>query len=421
MYEKVSTSLNFQEREHEILKFWQDNKIFEKSIELRDGAPFFTFYDGPPTANGLPHIGHVITRAIKDLIPRYKTMKGYQVLRKAGWDTHGLPVELEVEKQLGISGKPEIEKYGVEPFIQKCKESVWKYEGLWREMSERVGFWADMDNPYITYHNEYIESVWWALSEIFNKGLIYKSYRVVPYCPRCGTPLSSHEVAQGYKDVTEDSAYVAFKVAENEYLLAWTTTPWTLPSNIGLCVNAKEEYAKVAQNGRVYIMAKALVNEVMGEEHEILSTFKGKDLEGMKYEPLFDFAQGTNGGYQVVCDDYVTLSSGTGIVHIAPAFGEDDSRIAKSYDLPLLQFVDAQGCFTDEVYLWKGMFVKDADPLIIKELKIRGQLYKKLKYEHSYPFCWRCDTALLYYARDAWFIRVSSLRDKLTASNDAVN
>ena len=421
MYDKVPTNLNFQEREHDILKFWQENKIFEKSIDLRDGAPFFTFYDGPPTANGLPHIGHVITRAIKDLIPRYKTMKGYRVLRKAGWDTHGLPVELEVEKLLGISGKPDIEKFGIEPFIQKCKESVWKYEGLWREMSNRVGFWADMDNPYVTYNNEYIESVWWALSEIFKQGLIYKSYRVVPYCPRCGTPLSSHEVAQGYKDVIEDSAYVAFKVAENEYLLAWTTTPWTLPSNIGLCVNAKEDYVKVAQNGKVYIMAKALVNEVMGEEHEILSICKGKDLEGMTYEPLFDFAQDTEGGFQVVCDDYVTLTSGTGIVHIAPAFGEDDSRIAKSYNLPLLQFVDAQGCFTDEVHLWKGVFVKDADPLIIKELKIRGQLYKKLKYEHSYPHCWRCKTPLLYYARDAWFIRVSSLRDKLMASNSTVN
>ena len=430
MYNKVPTSLNFQEREHEILKFWRDNMIFEKSIELRDGAPFFTFYDGPPTANGLPHIGHVITRAIKDLIPRYKTMKGYRVLRKAGWDTHGLPVELEVEKMLGISGKPEIEKYGIEPFIQQCKESVWKYEGLWREMSERVGFWADMDNPYVTYSNDFIESVWWALSEIFKKGLIYKSYRVVPYCPRCGTPLSSHEVAQGYKDVTEDSAYVAFKVAgaDNEYLLAWTTTPWTLPSNIGLCVNAKEEYAKVAQDGKVYIMAKALIGEVMGEECEILSVCKGKDLEGMKYEPLFDFAACHSGldpestsGFRVVCDDYVTTTGGTGIVHIAPAFGEDDARIAKAYDLPLLQYVDAQGCFTDEVYLWKDMFVKDADPLIIKELKVRGQLYKKLKYEHSYPHCWRCKTPLLYYARDAWFIRMSSLRDKLMASNSTVN
>jgi len=424
MYKKVSTSLNFAEREHEILNFWREHKIFEKSIDLRDGAPIFTFYDGPPTANGLPHIGHVITRAVKDLLPRYKTMKGYHVLRKAGWDTHGLPVELEVEKLLGISGKPEIESYGIEPFIQKCKESVWKYEGLWREMSERVGYWADMENPYVTYSNDFIESVWWALSEIYKQNLIYKSYRVVPYCPRCGTPLSSHEVAQGYKDVTEDSAYVSFKVAgtDNEYLMAWTTTPWTLPSNVGLCVNAKEEYAKVAQGDKVYILAKELVKDVMGEDYEILSTCKGKDLEGLKYKPLFDFAAPETANYcTVVCDAYVTLTSGTGIVHIAPAFGEDDARISKAYDLPLLQLVDAQGCFTSEAYLWEGKFVKDADPLIIKELKIRGQLYKKLKYEHSYPFCWRCDTPLLYYARDAWFIRVSSLRDKLMASNNEVN
>jgi len=432
MYEKVPTSLNFAEREHDVLNFWRENKIFEKSIELRKDAIAFTFHDGPPTANGKPHIGHVITRSVKDLFPRYKTMKGYQVLRKAGWDTHGLPVELEVEKLLGISGKPEIEKYGVEPFIQQCKESVWKYEGLWREMSERVGFWADMDHPYVTYHNDYIESVWWALSEIFKQNLIYKSYRVVPYCPRCGTPLSSHEVAQGYKDITEDSAYVAFKVAGkgNEYLLAWTTTPWTLPSNVGLCVNAKEEYVKVAQGEKIYIMAKALVEQVLGEEHEILETCTGKDLEGLKYEPLFDFANNA-GEYDlplqsanyctVVCDGYVTLTTGTGIVHIAPAFGEDDARISKAYDLPLLQLVDAQGCFIDDVYLWKDMFVKDADPLIIKELKMRGQLYKKQKYEHSYPFCWRCKTPLLYYARDAWFIRVSSLRDKLIASNETVN
>jgi len=431
MYEKVSTSLNFAEREHDVLDFWRENKIFEKSIALRDNDPLFTFYDGPPTANGLPHIGHVITRAIKDLIPRYKTMKGYRVLRKAGWDTHGLPVELEVEKMLGISGKPEIEKYGVEPFIQQCKESVWKYEGLWREMSERVGFWADMDNPYVTYHNDYIESVWWALSEIFKQNLIYKSYRVVPYCPRCGTPLSSHEVAQGYKDITEDSAYVAFKVADkdDEFLLAWTTTPWTLPSNVGLCVNAKEDYVKVAQGGKIYIMAKALVEQVMGEACELLESCKGKDLEGLKYEPLFDFSKNTDehssplqSAYcTVVCDDYVTLTTGTGIVHIAPAFGEDDARISKAYGLPLLQLVDPQGCFIDDVYLWKGMFVKDADPLIIKELKIRGQLYKKQKYAHSYPFCWRCDTPLLYYARDAWFIKVSALRDKLVANNNTVN
>ena len=424
MYNKVPTSLNFAEREHDVLEFWRENKIFEKSIDARKGAEAFTFHDGPPTANGKPHIGHVITRSVKDLFPRYKTMKGYQVLRKAGWDTHGLPVELEVEKLLGISGKPEIEHYGVEPFIQQCKESVWKYEGLWREMSERVGFWADMSNPYVTYHNNYIESVWWALSEIFKQNLIYKSYRVVPYCPRCGTPLSSHEVAQGYKDVVEDSAYVAFKVAgkENEYLLAWTTTPWTLPSNVGLCVNAKEDYVKVAQGDKVYIMAQALVAEVLGDEHEILESCKGNSLEGMKYEPLFDFVNSSDANYcTVVCDDYVTLTSGTGIVHIAPAFGEDDARISKAYGLPLMQLVDAQGCFVDEVHLWKGMFVKEADPLILKELKTRGQLYKKLKYEHSYPFCWRCKTPLLYYARDAWFIKVSSLRDKLMASNETVN
>ena len=424
MYEKVSTTLNFSQREEETLKFWNDNEIFKKSIDLRDGSPSFTFYEGPPTANGLPHIGHVITRAIKDLIPRYKTMKGYRVLRKAGWDTHGLPVELEIEKQLGISGKPEIETYGVEPFIKKCKESVWKYEGLWREMSERVGFWADMDDPYVTYHNNYIESVWWALSQIHEQGLIYKSYRVVPYCPRCGTPLSSHEVAQGYKDVTEDSAFVAFRVAgkENEFLLAWTTTPWTLPSNVGLCVNPNEDYVKVSQNEKIYIMAKALVETVLGEEHSILETFKGKTLEGTKYEPLFDFAKPESPNYcTVVCDNYVTLTDGTGIVHIAPAFGEDDARISKSYDLPLLQMVDDQGCFVKDVTLWAGKFVKDADPLIIKELRIQGKLYKKTAYKHSYPFCWRCDTALLYYARDAWFIKMSSLRDKLMASNEEVN
>jgi len=424
MYEKVPTTMNFSQREQDVLRFWRENEIFEKSIDLKRDAPLFTFYDGPPTANGQPHIGHIITRAVKDLIPRYKTMKGYRVLRKAGWDTHGLPVELEVEKALGISGKPEIETYGVEPFIKKCKESVWKYEALWREMSERVGFWADMDNPYVTYHNEYIESVWWALSKIHEQGLIYKSYRVVPYCPRCGTPLSSHEVAQGYKDVTEDSAYVAFRVAgsENEFLLAWTTTPWTLPSNVGLCVNPKEDYVKVAQQGRVYIMAKALVTDVLGEEHEILETFQGETIEGLKYEPLFDFAKPDSENYcTVVCDGYVTLTDGTGIVHIAPAFGEDDARISKAYDLPLLQMVDAQGCFIKDVHLWAGMFVKDADKLIIKELKIQGKLLKKAAYKHSYPFCWRCDTPLLYYARDAWFIRVSSLRDKLLESNDTVN
>jgi len=430
MYEKVPTSLNFSEREEKIISLWRDNNIFQKSIDRQINAPVFTFYDGPPTANGVPHIGHVLTRAVKDLIPRYKTMKGFRVLRKAGWDTHGLPVELEVEKLLNISGKPEIEKYGIEPFIQKCKESVWKYEGLWREMSERVGFWVDMDNPYVTYHNDYIESVWWALSEIHKQGLIYKSYRVVPYCPRCGTPLSSHEVAQGYKDVKEDSAYVCFKVEgrENEYILAWTTTPWTLPSNVGLCVNPKEEYAKISvshnNQERIYIMAKALVEKVIGEDANIIETMVGKDLEGLKYEPLFELPNGTpesENCYTVVCDGYVTLTDGTGVVHIAPAFGEDDARIAKAYGLPLLQLVDAQGNFTSDVPLWAGMFVKTADPLIIKELKISGKLYKKLAYEHSYPFCWRCDTPLLYYARDAWFIRVTEVRDKLLNSNDSVN
>jgi len=440
MYEKVPTSLNFAEREEKVISLWRDSDIFQKSINKGENAPIFTFYDGPPTANGVPHIGHVLTRAIKDLIPRYKTMKGYSVLRKAGWDTHGLPVELEVEKLLNISGKPEIEKYGIEPFIQKCKESVWKYEGLWREMSERVGFWVDMDNPYVTYHNNYIESVWWALSEIHKQGLIYKSYRVVPYCPRCGTPLSSHEVAQGYKDIKEDSAYVCFKVKgnENEYILAWTTTPWTLPSNVGLCVNPKEEYAKVSvsvsvnsvssvnNEERIYIMAKALVEKVIGEDANIIETVLGKDLEGLKYEPLFELPKSNDmpkseNCYMVVCDSYVTLTDGTGVVHIAPAFGEDDARIAKAYGLPLLQLVDAQGNFTSDVPLWAGIFVKTADPLIIKELKITGKLFKKLAYEHSYPFCWRCDTPLLYYARDAWFIRVTEVRDKLLNSNDEVN
>lgn len=433
MYEKVSTGLKFAEREKDVLELWRKNKIFEKSIKMRENAPVFTFYDGPPTANGHPHIGHLITRTVKDLVPRYKTMKGFHVLRKAGWDTHGLPVELEVEKEIGISGKPEIETYGVEPFIKKCKESVWKYENLWREMSERVGFWADMDAPYVTYHNDYIESVWWALSKIFDQGLIYKSYRVVPYCPRCGTPLSSHEVAQGYKDVTEDSVIVSFKVAgkENEFLLAWTTTPWTLSSNVGLCVNPKEEYAKVLHNGRVYIMAKKLVESVIGTGCEILKTVVGKELEGMKYEPLFDFAiaSATYGELvkesenycTVVCDGYVTLTDGTGIVHIAPAFGEDDARISKAYGLPLLLMVDSQGCFISDVYLFAGKLVKDADPMIIKELENRGQLFKKIAYTHNYPFCWRCDTYLIYYARDAWFIKTSSLREKLLKSNNEVN
>jgi len=423
-YTKVPTSLNFAQREEEVLTLWQTNEIFKKSMDEREGNPLFVFYEGPPTANGVPHMGHVIARAIKDLFPRYKTMKGFQVLRKAGWDTHGLPVELEVEKALGISGKPQIEEYGVEAFIQKCKESVWTYEAMWKEMSTRLGYWTDMENPYVTYHNNYIESVWWALSQIFEQGLIYKGHRVVPYCPRCGTPLSTHEVSQGYKDVTEPSIYVRFPVAgkENEYLLAWTTTPWTLPSNVGLCVNPKEEYARVSKDGHVYIMATALLEDVLEEGYKILETFPGKRLEGLKYESQFGFAKPDNKNYcTVVCDGYVTLSAGTGIVHIAPAFGEDDSRISKAYDLPLLQYVDTQGCFTKEAHLWEGLFVKDADPQIIKELKIRGLLLKKKNITHSYPFCWRCDTPLLYYARDAWFIKVSAKKDDLLASNEVVN
>jgi len=424
LYTKVPTGLNFAQREESVLDLWRDNQIFPKSMSQREGASLFVFYDGPPTANGRPHMGHIIARAIKDLFPRYKTMKGYQVLRKAGWDTHGLPVELEVEKSLGISGKPDIEKYGVEPFIQKCKESVWTYETMWKKMSERVGYWADMESPYVTYHNSYIESVWWALSQIWEKGLIYKGYRVVPYCPRCGTPLSSHEVAQGYKEVTEPSAYVRFKVANktDEYLLAWTTTPWTLPSNVGLCVNAKEEYARVAADGKIYILAKALIDEVLEAPYEILDTFPGAKLEGLKYDPLFNFENPTDPNYcTVVCDGYVTLKDGTGIVHIAPAFGDDDARISKAYGLPLLQLVDPQGCFVSSVDLWAGKFVKDADPLIIKELAARGLLHKKKAYTHNYPYCWRCDTPLLYYARDAWFIQVSALKDELLASNSKVN
>jgi len=422
-YKKVPTTLNFAQREEEVLSLWNDNQIFEKSMTQRQGQPLFVFYDGPPTANGVPHMGHVIARAIKDLFPRYKTMKGYQVLRKAGWDTHGLPVELEVEKALGISGKPQIEEYGVEPFIQKCKESVWTYEAMWKEMSLRMGYWADMEAPYVTYHNNYIESVWWALSQIFEKGLIYKGHRVVPYCPRCGTPLSTHEVSQGYKDVTEPSIYVRFQVAgkENEYLLAWTTTPWTLPSNVGLCVNPKEEYARVSKDGKIFIMAKALLEDVLESDYEVLETFPGAHLEGLKYNPLFDFGTSESEKYcTVVCDGYVTLSAGTGIVHIAPAFGEDDSRISKAYGLPLLQYVDTQGCFTSEAHLWEGKFVKDADILIIKELAHRGLLQKKKSITHSYPFCWRCDTPLLYYARDAWFIQVSALKNELLASNETV-
>ena len=423
MYEKISKTQTFVEREKEILAFWKENGIFEKSVSMREGAPLFTFFDGPPTANGKPHIGHILTRAIKDLIPRYKTMKGFHVLRKAGWDTHGLPVELEVEKLLGIDGKPAIEKYGVEPFIQKCKESVWKYKGEWEEMSDRVGFWADMENPYITYDNSYIESVWWAIKKIWDQNLLYKGHRIVPYCPRCGTALSSHEVAQGYKDVKEKSAIAKFKVLgkDNEYILAWTTTPWTLPSNVALAVNANETYARVSCGADVFIMAQGLLGSVLTEEYEVLETMSGADLQGMEYEPLFPFATVDRKGFYVVCDNYVTLTDGTGVVHIAPAFGEDDARVGKIYDLPFVQLVDERGNFVECVTPWAGMFVKDADPLIIKDMKLSGKLFKALDYEHNYPFCWRCDTPLLYYARDAWFIRMTEVRDRLVANNSTVN
>lgn len=425
MYQKVSTNLEFVEREKEILKFWKDHEIFKKSIEAREGSPVFTFYDGPPTANGKPHIGHIITRAVKDLIPRYKTMKGYKVLRKAGWDTHGLPVELEVEKLLGISGKPQIEEYGVEPFISKCKESVWKYENEWREMSDRVGFWADMDHPYVTYHNEYIESEWWALKQIWDKGLLYKGHKVVPYCPRCGTALSSHEVAQGYKDVKELSIYAKFQVEgkENEYILAWTTTPWTLPSNVALVVNANESYVRLSYKGEVLIFAKALIETVLGTEaeYEILETFQGEKLQGTRYLPLFDFLENDPTGFYVVTDDYVTLTDGTGVVHTAPAFGEDDARVGHKFGLPFRQFVNNQGNMTAEVKPWEGMFVKEADKHIIEYLKEKGSLFQAVPFEHSYPFCWRCDTPLIYYARDTWFINMTAVRDNLIKNNRTVN
>lgn len=422
MYDKVSTSLNFVERENEVLKFWQENKIFEKSIEAREGCPTFTFYDGPPTANGKPHIGHVLTRVMKDIIPRYRTMKGFKVLRKAGWDTHGLPVELEVEKHLGINGKPQIEKYGVEGFIKECKHSVWKYEKEWEGMSNRVGYWVDMDNPYITYNNNYIESEWWALKEIWNKGLLYKGHKIVPYCPRCGTALSSHEVAQGYKDVKEASIYVKFKVKgeENLYLMAWTTTPWTLPSNVALTVNPKEYYIKAKYKDEVYILAEALADSVLGE-YENSERFLGKDILGMEYVPLFDFAQPDKKAFYVVGDDFVTLTDGTGIVHTAPAFGEDDAKVGRANDLPFVQMVDEQGKFIEEVAPWKGIFVKDADPMIIKDLGSRKLVFKVLDYEHSYPFCWRCDTPLLYYARDTWFIKMTAVRDQLLKNNKKIN
>lgn len=427
MYNKVDTNLNFVDREAEVLKFWKENDIANKCITNREGCDTFTFYDGPPTANGKPHIGHVLTRVIKDMLPRYQSMKGKKVLRKAGWDTHGLPVELEVEKLLGLDGKEQIEKYGIEPFIKKCRESVWKYKGMWEEFSDVVGFWADMEHPYITYENDYIESVWWALNEIWKKGLLYKGHKVVPYCPRCGTPLSSHEVAQGYKDVKERSAMVKFKAKDedNTYFLAWTTTPWTLPSNLGLVVNPEVDYVKVSYEGQNLIMAEALVESVFANkegEHPVLERFKGKALEYREYEPLYPYAEGKikKKAFYVMCDGYVTTSDGTGIVHTAPAFGEDDARVCREYDMPFVQFVDAKGNMTEDTD-WPGTFVKDADPLILDDLKATGKLFKAPKFEHSYPHCWRCDTPLIYYARESWFIKMTAVKEQLIANNNTIN
>ena len=434
MYQKVDTNLNFVDREKQVEKFWKENKIFEKSMEDRKDDPTYMFYDGPPTANGKPHIGHVLTRVIKDMIPRYRTMKGYMVPRKAGWDTHGLPVELEVEKKLGLDGKEQIEEYGMEPFIQQCKESVWKYKGMWEDFSSTVGFWADMDNPYVTYHDDYIESEWWALKEIWNKKLLYKGFKIVPYCPRCGTPLSAQEVSQGYKTVKERSAIVRFKVVgEDAYFLAWTTTPWTLPSNVALCVNPDEVYCKVkAADGYTYYMAEALLDKVLGKlgsedtpAYEVLEKYVGKDLEYKEYEPLFACAgeaaaKQKKKAHFVTADSYVTMSDGTGIVHIAPAFGEDDSRIGRNYDLPFVQFVDGKGDMTAETP-YAGIFVKKADPMVLQDLDKEGKLFDAPKFEHDYPHCWRCDTPLIYYARESWFIKMTAVKDDLIRNNNTIN
>ena len=434
VYRKVDTNLNFVDREKEVEKFWKDNKIFEKSMDSRKEGETYTFYDGPPTANGKPHIGHVLTRVIKDMIPRYRTMKGYMVPRKAGWDTHGLPVELEVEKKLGLDGKEQIEEYGIEPFIQQCKESVWKYKGMWEDFSSTVGFWADMEHPYVTYDNNFIESEWWALKEIWDKGLLYKGFKIVPYCPRCGTPLSAQEVSQGYKTVKERSAIVRFKVVgEDAYFLAWTTTPWTLPSNVALCVNPDEIYCKVkAADGYTYYMAEALLDKVLGKlakddepAYEILEKYKGTDLERREYEPLFACAgeaaaKQRKKAHFVTCDNYVTMSDGTGIVHIAPAFGEDDSRVGREYDLPFVQFVDGQGNMTKETP-YAGVFVKKADPMVLTDLDKEGKLFDAPKFEHDYPHCWRCDTPLIYYARESWFIKMTAVKDDLIRNNNTIN
>ena len=434
MYQKVDTNLNFVDREKQVEKFWKENQIFEKSMEDRKDDPTYMFYDGPPTANGKPHIGHVLTRVIKDMIPRYRTMKGYMVPRKAGWDTHGLPVELEVEKKLGLDGKEQIEEYGMEPFIQQCKESVWKYKGMWEDFSGTVGFWADMENPYVTYHDDYIESEWWALKEIWNKKLLYKGFKIVPYCPRCGTPLSAQEVSQGYKTVKERSAIVRFKVVgEDAYFLAWTTTPWTLPSNVALCVNPTETYCKVkAADGYTYYMAEALLDKVLGKlgseetpAYEVLEKYVGKDLEYKEYEPLFACAgeaaaKQKKKAHFVTADNYVTMSDGTGIVHIAPAFGEDDSRVGRDYDLPFVQFVDGKGDMTAETP-YAGVFVKKADPLVLQDLDKEGKLFDAPKFEHDYPHCWRCDTPLIYYARESWFIKMTAVKDDLIRNNNTIN
>ena len=434
MYQSISPNLNFVEEEKKIEKFWEDENIFEKSIDSRSKGEPYVFYDGPPTANGKPHIGHVLTRVIKDMIPRYRTMKGYMVPRKAGWDTHGLPVELEVEKLLGLDGKEQIEEYGLEPFIAHCKESVWKYKGMWEDFSKTVGFWADMDDPYVTYDNNFIESEWWALKQIFDKGLLYKGFKIVPYCPRCGTPLSSHEVAQGYKNVKERSAVVRFKViGEDAYFLAWTTTPWTLPSNVALCVNPDEAYCKVkALDGYVYYMAKALLEKVLGNKateetpaYEILEEFVGADLEYKAYEPLFDFVKPVcekqnKKAHFITCDSYVTMTDGTGIVHIAPAFGEDDAKVGRNYDLPFVQFVNGKGELTEETP-YAGIFCKDADPKILVDLEAKGLLFDALKFEHEYPHCWRCDTPLIYYARESWFIKMTDVKEDLIKNNDTIN
>ena len=425
MYKKVDTTLNFLDREKEVLAFWKENKIFEQNMNANEGSREFTFYDGPPTANGKPHIGHILTRVIKDIIPRYHVMKGDHCLRKAGWDTHGLPVELEVEKLLGIDGKQEIEKYGIEPFIKKCKESVWKYKGEWEKMSDRVGYWADMENPYVTYDDNYIESVWWAIKNIAEQGLLYKGHKIVPYCPRCGTALSSHEVAQGYKDVKDVSVFVRFKIKdrENAYFLAWTTTPWTLPSNVALCVNPKEDYVEiVAEDGLTYILAEALAPKLF-ENYQVVSVKKGIEYERTEYIPLFDYAIGSfkEKAYYVVCDDYVTLTDGSGIVHIAPAFGEDDANVGRKYNLPFVKLVDDRGNMLDCTGVLAGKFVKDADKIVIKMLKENGLLFKELPFEHSYPFCWRCDTPLLYYARASWFIKMTAVKDRLLEANNSIN